>query len=127
MLNPAFSFQILNGFIGTFNELSLDCVAKLEEMLETVQDQEFDVFPIMYKLALDILSGNEWNPLDYRISAMRLIFYQFYFDYKRNFHGTKNVERRGNDQLRPGPWRVSYHFDLPIFLFQTTISETYNH
>jgi hypothetical protein len=59
MLNPAFSFQILNGFIGTFNELSLDCVAKLEEMLETVQDQEFDVFPIMYKLALDILSGNE--------------------------------------------------------------------
>ena len=57
MLNPAFSFQILNGFIGTFNELSLDCVAKLEEMLETEQHKEIDVFPIMSKLTLDILSG----------------------------------------------------------------------
>jgi hypothetical protein len=96
-------------------------------MVVNVQDQEMDLFPIMSKLALDILSGNEWNPLDYSISAMRLIFYQFYFDYKRNFHGTKDVERRGNDQLRPGPWRVSYHFYLPILLFQTTISETCNH
>jgi hypothetical protein len=59
MLNPAFGFQILNGFIGTFNDLSLDCVAKLEEMVENVQDQEMDLFPIMSKLALDILSGNE--------------------------------------------------------------------
>ncbi len=57
MLNPAFSFQILNGFIGTFNDLSLGCVAKLEEMVETVQDQEMDLFPIMSKLALDIFSG----------------------------------------------------------------------
>ncbi len=64
MLNPAFGFQILNGFIGTFNDLSLDCVAKLEEMVENVQDQEMDLFPIMSKLALDILSGNEWNPFD---------------------------------------------------------------
>ncbi|XP_046636786.1 cytochrome P450 4c3-like [Daphnia pulicaria] len=56
MLNPAFSFQILNRFIGTFNDLSLDCVAKLEEMLETEQHKEIDVFPIMSKLTLDILS-----------------------------------------------------------------------
>jgi hypothetical protein len=37
--------------------LSLGCVAKLEEMVETVQDQEMDLFPIMSKLALDIFSG----------------------------------------------------------------------
>jgi hypothetical protein len=37
--------------------LSLDCVAKLEEMLETEQHKEIDVFPIMSKLTLDILSG----------------------------------------------------------------------
>jgi hypothetical protein len=33
-------------------------------MVVNVQDQEMDLFPIMSKLALDILSGNEWNPLD---------------------------------------------------------------
>ncbi|XP_046636785.1 cytochrome P450 4c3-like [Daphnia pulicaria] len=56
MLNPAFSIQILNGFIGTFNDFSIDCAAKLEEMVVNVQDQEMDLFPIMSKLALDILS-----------------------------------------------------------------------
>ncbi|EFX60571.1 hypothetical protein DAPPUDRAFT_276730, partial [Daphnia pulex] len=49
MLNPAFSFQILNGFIGTFNDLSLDCVAKLEEMLEAVQHKEMDLVPIIHE------------------------------------------------------------------------------
>jgi cytochrome P450 family 4 len=57
MLNPAFHFQILNEFIGTFNDLSLDCAAELEQMLEAAQHKEIDVFPIMSKLTLDILSG----------------------------------------------------------------------
>ena len=57
MLNPAFHFQNLNEFIGTFNDLSLDCAAKLEQMLEAVQHKEIDVLPIMSKLALHIISG----------------------------------------------------------------------
>ncbi|XP_046640779.1 cytochrome P450 4c3-like isoform X1 [Daphnia pulicaria] len=56
MLNPAFHFQNLNEFIGTFNDLSLDCAAELEQMLEAAQHKEIDVFPIMSKLTLDILS-----------------------------------------------------------------------
>jgi hypothetical protein len=37
--------------------LSLDCAAKLEQMLEAVQHKEIDVLPIMSKLALHIISG----------------------------------------------------------------------
>ncbi|XP_046450545.1 cytochrome P450 4g15-like isoform X2 [Daphnia pulex] len=52
MLNPAFHLQNLNGFVDIFNDLSLDCVAKIELIiLGTASSssgcQEIDVHPIM--------------------------------------------------------------------------------
>jgi cytochrome P450 family 4 len=57
LLNPAFHFQILNGFVETFNDLSLDCAAKMEESLGRTGQKEMNVFSIMSKLVLDILCG----------------------------------------------------------------------
>lgn len=57
MLNPAFHFQILAGFMDTFNDFSTDCAVKMEQGLGTTGCKEMDVFSIMSKLVLDILCG----------------------------------------------------------------------
>jgi hypothetical protein len=50
MLNPAFHFQNLNGFLDIFNDLSLDCAAKIERIILATASsgcQEIDVHSIM--------------------------------------------------------------------------------
>jgi hypothetical protein len=71
MLNPAFHFQNLNGFLDIFNDLSLDCVAKIERIIlgtESSGCKEIDVHPIMSLLALDLFAGK------YKPSTCRPIY-----------------------------------------------------
>lgn len=44
--------------MDVFNEKSLDCVDEFERAVETHGDDEFDVYPIMTKISLDIICGN---------------------------------------------------------------------
>ncbi|XP_057368149.1 cytochrome P450 4c3-like [Daphnia carinata] len=55
MIAPAFHNQILNGFIDTFNEKSVEFARCLDEAVEAHKDVEFDIMPMMTRFALDIL------------------------------------------------------------------------
>ncbi|XP_046450539.1 cytochrome P450 4C1-like isoform X2 [Daphnia pulex] len=69
LLTPAFHFKILDGFMDSINEKSFASTAKMEEILGTAGSKEIDVFPIMVKLAFDVLcetsmGKNTWSEQD---------------------------------------------------------------
>ncbi|XP_046450540.1 cytochrome P450 4C1-like [Daphnia pulex] len=70
LLTPAFHFKILDGFASTMNEKSMASAAKVEEILgPSAGSKEIDVFPIMVKLAFDVLyetsmGMNTWSEQD---------------------------------------------------------------
>ena len=56
LLTPAFHFQILSSFLGTFNEQSRILVNDFKRAID--KSHEIDVSPFVVQTALDIICGN---------------------------------------------------------------------
>ncbi len=94
-----------------FNEKSLGCVGEFERAVKAHGDDEFDVYPIMTKISLDIICGNGYTiaqKLKQKQSTQ-----QFNCSY---LHGKTSRKGRGKGRLFRKPQSVSAHSVFDTFL-----------
>ena len=61
LLTPAFHFQILSNFFGTFNEQSRVLVDDLKNVMREELSKEIDLVPYITETALDIICGTSMS------------------------------------------------------------------
>nr|CAH0101008.1 unnamed protein product [Daphnia galeata] len=101
ILNPTFNVNILNNFMGAFNDKSLVCAREIEEAVQCNNGGEINVFPIMTRCTLDIICETAMG--EKKLSDEEKA------NYIKNIHGFQNVF-----QLRlKRPWlRLDWIFKL---------------
>jgi len=72
LLTPAFHFQILGDFFEVFHR-NADILVK--QIISRLADsEEIDIFPMMSRCTLDIISGNDFFKLVFSLSCFGLCY-----------------------------------------------------